>query len=120
MLHVGEFVTGVLDLDISGTDAGNPGPADFAFAERVQQNRKPGEMEWVLRFDAFQRDLILELAEVLARRDDWRVDAQDVKPQPVVTAVVADLYDVALADLVERLGKLVVLFSLLFTNGVEK
>ncbi|MEQ8789479.1 MAG: hypothetical protein RIC55_24505 [Pirellulaceae bacterium] len=77
-------------------------------------------MERMLRFDAFQRDLILELAQVVARRNDRRVDPQHMEPQPVVAAVIANLDDVALANLVQRLGELVVLLPLLLTNGVEK
>jgi len=120
VLHVGELVAGILDLDVGGADAGNPRPADFAVAQRVQQNREPREVMRVLRFDADQRHLILEFAEVLAGRNDRRVDSQHVKPQSVVAAVVADLDDVALANLLEGVGKLVVLFPLLFTNRVEK
>ncbi len=120
MLHVGEFVTGVLDLDVSRADTGNPRAADLAVAQRIEQDGKPCEMKRVLRFDAFQRDLVLELAQVFAGRDDGRVDSEHVKTQPVVAAVVADLDDVSLADLVERLGELVVLLALLFSNGVEK
>jgi len=66
VLHVGEFVARVLDLDVGGADAGNPRAADLAVAQRVQQNRKPREVQRVLRFDADQRDLILEFAEVVA------------------------------------------------------
>lgn len=77
-------------------------------------------MEGVLGLDAFERDLILELAQVFAGRNDWRVDPQHMKPQPIRPAVVADLDDVALANLVERLGKLVVLLALLLADRVEK
>lgn len=80
MLHVGKFVARVLDLDVGWTDARNPGTADLAVAERVQQNREPREMKRVLRFDAFQRDLVLELAQMIAGRNDRRVDAQHMKP----------------------------------------
>ena len=120
MLDVSEFVAGVLDLDVRWTDAGNPRAANLPFAQRIEQDRKPCEVKRVLRFDAFQRDLIFKLAQMLAGRNDGRVDSQHVKPQPVVTAVVADLDDVALAELVERLGKLVVFLSLVLADRVEK
>jgi len=43
-----------------------------------------------------------------------------MKPQPVVTAVVADFDNVALADLIECFGELIVLLALLLANRVEK
>jgi len=62
MLHVGEFVAGILDLDVGRADAGNPRPPDLAIAQWVEQNRKPREVKRVLRLRAFERDLIFELA----------------------------------------------------------
>ncbi|QDU76879.1 hypothetical protein Pan97_39360 [Bremerella volcania] len=66
MFDVGELVAGVLDLDVSRADARNPRPADLAVAQRVQQNREPREVARMLRFDAFQRDLVFELAQMIA------------------------------------------------------
>jgi len=120
VLHVGEFVAGVLDHDVRRAHAGHPRAADLAVAQRVQQNRKPREVQRVLRFDADQRDLILELAELIAGRNDGRVDAQHVEPEAILAACVADLDDVALANLVEGLGELVVLLSLPLADRVEK
>ena len=101
MLHVGEFVTIIFDGDVCGTDAGYPRPADLAGAQRVQQNRKPCEMTWVLWFDAGQRDLVLEFTQMVSRRDDGRADPQHMESRSVVAAVVANLDDVGLANLVE-------------------
>jgi len=66
MLHVGKFVAGVFDLDISRTDAGNPRAADLAVAERVEQDGESREMQRMLWLDADQRDLILEFAQMVA------------------------------------------------------
>lgn len=62
MLHVGEFVAGVLDLDVSRTDAGDPRAANLAVAKRIEQNHKSRKVERMLRFDTFKSNLILELA----------------------------------------------------------
>jgi len=66
VLHVGELVAGILDLDVGGADAGNPRPADLAVAERVEQDGESREMQRMLWLDADQRDLILEFAQMVA------------------------------------------------------
>jgi len=62
MFDVGEFVAGVLDLDVSRTDACHPCPTDLAVAQRVQQDGESREVERMLRFDSLERDLVFELA----------------------------------------------------------
>jgi len=54
MFDVGKLVAGVLDLDVSRTDARNPCPADLAAAQRVEQHDEPREMQRVLRLDTDQ------------------------------------------------------------------
>ncbi|MEQ8790084.1 MAG: hypothetical protein RIC55_27555 [Pirellulaceae bacterium] len=120
MLHVGEFVARIFDLDVSRANTGNPRTANLAFPQRIEQDRKSREVERMLRFHSFERDLILELAQVVAGRNDGRVDSEHMKPQAIRSAIVANLDDVALADLVQRLGKLVMLLAFLFSNGIEK
>jgi hypothetical protein len=120
VLHIREFVALVLDHDECRADAGHPRPPDPSVAQRVQQNREPREVKRVFRSHAFERDLVLELTELIAGRNDGRVNSQHMEPQPVLAAAVADLDDVALAQLVERLAELVVLLSFPLTDRVEK
>ena len=70
MLHVGELVALVFDLDVGRADAGNPRAADFALAQRVQQNREPREVGRMLWLDTDQGDLVFELPQVRAGRND--------------------------------------------------
>ena len=120
MLHVGEFVAVVFDGDVSRADAGYPRSSDLAGAQWVQQNRKPCEMQRVLWFDAGQRDLVLKLTQMFAGRDDGRADAQHMEPRPIRAAIIADLDDVGLADLVECVRELVVFLAFLLANRVKK
>jgi hypothetical protein len=68
----------VFDDDVSWADAGNPRTADLAGAKRIEQDRESCEVERVLRPDADQRDLVFELAQLGAGRDDRRGDAEHV------------------------------------------
>jgi hypothetical protein len=120
VLHVREFVAVVLDHDVGRANAGHPRAADLAVAQRVEQDRETREVMRVLRSHADQRDLVLELAQMVVRGNNRRVDSQHMEPQAVLAAAVADLDDVALAKLVERLGELVVLLALPLADRVEK
>lgn len=72
----------------------------------------------VFRFDAGQRHLVLEFTQMLAWSDDGRADPQHMESRSVLAAVIANLDDVCLTNLVERVSKLVVLLSFLSTYCV--
>ncbi|MCA9177457.1 MAG: hypothetical protein KDB14_23390 [Planctomycetales bacterium] len=120
MLDVRKFVAVVFHRDVRGTNAGHPRPADLAGAQRVQQNRKPCEVLRVFWFDASQRHLVLKLTQVFAGRDDGRADAHDMEPRPIRAAIISDLDDVGLADLIQGIRELVVLLAFLLADRVEK
>jgi hypothetical protein len=120
VFDIGHFVAGVLDYHIGWADAGNPGTAYLAIAKGIKQDREPREVQREFWTDSLKRDLIFELAQVLGRSNDWRVDSQYMESQPVGSAIVANLDYIALAELVECLGELIVLFSLLIADRVEK
>ncbi len=120
MLYVGKLVALVLDLDVGRTRAADPGAADLAVAQWVEQDHKAAEVIGVLGLHAHQRHLVFELPQMRARRDDGRRDTQHMEPQPVFTAAVAQLDDVGLANLVESVGELIVLLSLLGADRVQE
>ncbi|MCO6435980.1 MAG: hypothetical protein J5J06_02705 [Phycisphaerae bacterium] len=120
MLHVGELVALVFDLDVCRAGAADPGPANLADAQRVEQDHEPPEVVGVLGLHADQRHLVLELPQVRSRRDDGRRDAQHMEPQPVFAAAVAYLDDVGLPNLIERVGELVVLLPFLGADRVQE
>jgi hypothetical protein len=57
---------------------------------------------------------------VVARRDDRRGDSQYVGAVAVLATVVADLDDVGLTNLVERVGQLVMLLPFFGADAVEE
>jgi len=120
MHNVRELVAFVFNYDVSRTNAACPGAADFACAQRVEQDQKAAEVVWMFGLYPNQRDLILELAKIVAGQNDRRADPQDMKPLAVVPAVVTDFDNVRLADLAERFGELVVFLSFLCANRIEK
>ena len=120
MLHVGELVAFVLDLDVSRAGAAHPGTANLADTQRVEQDHEAAEVIGMFGLHAYQRHLVLELPQLRARRDDGRRDAQHMEPQPVFAAAVAHLDDVGLANLVEGVGQLVVLLAFLGADGIQK
>jgi hypothetical protein len=105
---------------VGRASAADPRAADFADAQRVEQDHEPSEVVGVLGLHAHQRHLVLELPQVRSRRDDGGRNAQHVEPQPLVTTRVADLDDVGLANLVERVGELIVLLALLGAHGIQE
>jgi hypothetical protein len=120
VLHVGEFVAFVFDLDVRRAGAADPGAANLADAQRVEQDHEPTEVVGMFGLHAHQRHLVLELPQVRAWRDDGRRDAQHMETQPVFAAAVAHLDDVGLPNLVERVGELVVLLPFLGADCVQK
>jgi hypothetical protein len=120
VLHVGELVALILDLDVRRASAAHPGPADLADTQRVEQDHEAAEMVGMLRLHADQRHLVLKLPQVRSGRDNGRRDAQHMEPQPVFAAAVPHLDDVGLTNLIERVGQLVVLLTLLRANRIQE
>jgi hypothetical protein len=120
MLYIRKLVAFIFYHDVRRTDTRDPSPANLAVAQGVQQDDEPREMARMLWFDSNQRNLILELAQVRSRWDDWRFDPQHMKSQPIFAATVADLDDVPLPNLVERIGELVVLLPFLGADRVQE
>jgi|GEM_PF-6212600 len=52
MLHVGELVAFVLDLDVGRAGAAHPGAADLAVAKRVEQDHEAAEVVGMLGLHA--------------------------------------------------------------------
>jgi len=120
VLHVGELVAFVFDLDVGGAGAADPRPTDFSVAQRVEQDHETPEVVGVLGLHAHQRHLVLELPQMRAWRDDGGRDTQHMEPQPVFAAAVAHLDNVGLPNLVERVGELVVLLPFLRAHRIQK
>jgi hypothetical protein len=110
----------VFDFDVRRTGTADPGAADLADAQRVEQDHEPPEVVGMLGLHSDQRHLVLELPQVRSRSDDRRRDAQHMEPQPFFAAAVPHLDDVSLPNLIERVGELVVLLTLLSADCVQE
>ena len=120
VFDVGELMAAIDHVDHDWTNAANPCPADFAVANWIEQNRESAKVIGVQGSNTAQRHSILELALVCRRRNDRRVDCQNMKSRTIDAAVVAKLDDVPLADLIEDFVKLVVVATFSFANRVEE
>ena len=97
MLHIGELVAVVGDGNVGWASTTDPCSADFAMANRVEQNPKSTEvvrMQWP---NAADRHAVFELALVVRGGDNGRVDRQDIEPRTILAAVVAQLDNISLA-----------------------
>ena len=108
------------DIDIGRTYTRNPRAPNFSVPQWVQQNRKTCEMQWMPRDHAGQGNLILELAQVSAGRNDRRMDAQHMKTVAICAAIVAQLDDVALPYLFQRPSELIMPLLLQRTHDIEE
>ncbi|MCO6454811.1 MAG: hypothetical protein J5I93_05880 [Pirellulaceae bacterium] len=120
MLHISKFVALVLDLDVRRAGAAHPGTADLADAQRVEQDHESTEVVGMLGLHAHQRHLVFELPQMRAGRDDGGRNAQHMEPQPILAAAVPHFDDVGLANLIERIGELVVLLPLLGAHRIQE
>lgn len=120
VFDISELMAVIGHVDHDWTNTADPCPADFAVANWIEQNRESAKVIGVQGSNTAQRHSILELALVCRRRNDRRVDCQNMKSRTIDAAVVAKLDDVPLADLIEDFVKLVVVATFSFANRVEE
>ena len=111
---------GADDVQPRGAHAADARAADAACGDRFQQHDEPAVVPGDRRNRALEHDLVLEAFQAVGRREDGAVDAEDVEPAPVGTAVVPDQNDPALAESGPGRLALVELTVLKVPGGVDE
>lgn len=106
--NIGKGMPVFIDADLADANAADPGPANPSVFERIEQDDELPSVG-ISRNDRVGRGLILELKSVGVRRNDGRINAEHRKAIEILTALIADLDDVALTRQQIRAAVLVVL-----------